>query len=316
VVSSTDSADVRPILKGPLNPIKHALLIGLSAGIALGSGCRQDPEKQAEDLIESGKYREAISKLETLVQKEERGRSLLLLGDAYARLKDFNQADSCYRRALSSDSTLKSKVLTAYLYLGDELSSSKEDPLAVKAWERVLTLAPDYELEERFYHLGDYYFTSQNYRRASQLYARALSSSPFSQLAREGRYRLVLSLERLGELEQALRWCQESGASANGDLLYEEGKIAYSLAEKSLRDGDAERALQLLRRTMELEQPRILLDDAYFMAGEIHFQREEYEEALGFYRKVISTSPYQKGGVVQKARARIQEVKSKRGAGK
>ncbi len=302
--------------KGRRTLIKYLLLGCLIGAGALASACRKDPRKEAERLIERGRYREAITKLEPIIQAEEKGDLLYLLGTAYASLKDFYQADSYYQRALSVDPTLTAKVLTRYLALGDKLSNSKEEALAVSSWERVLSLDPDYELGERFYHLGNHHFVNQDYRRASQLYPRALNSSPLSPLARDGKYRLVLSLERIGELEEALRWCQERRGEGSQDLLYEEGKIAYSLAEKSLQGGDERRALQLLRRTIDLGQPRILLDDAHFLAGEIHLHREEYEEALRSYKKVLRLNPYQKGGVVQRARERIKQISAGKGVGR
>lgn len=287
----------------------------VAAGV-LGPGCRQDPQREAERLIEQGKYKEAVDRLEAVVQGEERGKPLYLLGKAYAGLGEFYQADSYYQRSLSVDSTLRVKVVSGYLSLGDHLLNSRQETAAVRAWERLLSLDPEYDLEDRFYHLGDHYFMNQDYGRAAELYPRALDSSPLSPLARDGRYRLVISLEKVGQLEAAFSWCREGGTEPNRDLLYEEGKIAYLLAEKSLRAGDEERALQLLGRTIELGQPGILLDDAYFLTGEIYFGWEEYERALRSYKAVLRVDPYRKGGIVQKARERIRQVRVRTGAGR
>lgn len=283
------------------------LLFSLAVGVVLPSGCKSDPKTEVETLIEQGRYREAIGRLEKLTKKEEKGELLYFLGRAHGGLKDFYQADSYYRRALSSDSTLKVRVIAGYLTLGEELIDSKED-LAVRAWERILSLDPDYDLGERLYLLGDHHFRNQNYKRASNLYSKALTVSPLSPSAKDGRYRLVLSLQRLGELEEALKWSGETIERKNQDLLYEVGKIAYSLAEKSLKDGYEERAIELLRRTIEIGKPKILMDDAYFLMGEIHLGKGKNKEAFRYYREVLRLNPYQKGGVVQRARERMREI--------
>ena len=51
-----------------------------------------------------------------------------------------------YRKALSSDSTLRVPVLAGYLTLGEGLLDLKEDALALRSFERILALEPDYDL--------------------------------------------------------------------------------------------------------------------------------------------------------------------------
>ena len=57
--------------------------------------------------------------------------------------------------------------------------------------------------------------------------------------------------------------------------------------------------------------PKSLLDDAYFYLGEIYLKRGEFKAALEAYKKVLRLNPYEKGEIIKVTKERIKEVKEK-----
>jgi tetratricopeptide (TPR) repeat protein len=62
---------------------------------------------------------------------------------------------------------------------------------------------------------------------------------------------------------------------------------------------------------ISMQEPKSLLDDAYFFVGEIYLKRNNLDKALEAYKKVLRLNPYEKGEVVRKAKERIKEIKEK-----
>jgi len=43
--------------------------------------------------------------------------------------------------------------------------------------------------------------------------------------------------------------------------------------------------------------------------GEIHFMRKNFSPALEAYKKVLRLNPYEKGEIVKRTKARMEEIK-------
>jgi tol-pal system protein YbgF len=77
------------------------------------------------------------------------------------------------------------------------------------------------------------------------------------------------------------------GSSAGGSP-----SALMSRAREELDRHNAQGALAIFEQIVARSPEDALADDAQFGVGECYFQQERYEEAIGAYRKVISTFPF------------------------
>jgi len=173
-------------------------------------------------------------------------------------------------------------------------------------------LVPTYEQTNNLFLIGDLNFDNGNYPASIQAYTKALAIDSISKQARRVKQKLVKALFENNSLYKALLLAQEQyeklKTAAN---LLQLSEIHFALGHNLLNEGLLDSAQVFFELIISMQEPKSLLDDAYFFVGEIYLKRNNLDKALEAYKKVLRLNPYEKGEIVRKAKERIKEIKEK-----
>jgi tetratricopeptide (TPR) repeat protein len=93
-------------------------------------------------------------------------------------------------------------------------------------------------------------------------------------------------------------------------LLLSEIKLALGL--NHFKAGILDSAEFYFGQIIANQEPKSMLDDAYYYTAEVYYRRGSTDAALEYYKKVLRLDPYQKGESTRKAKERIKEIKEKK----
>ena len=159
------------------------------------------------------------------------------LGKAYQEKGELSEARSCYNKAISVDE----RCVDAYLHLGDLYFSNQEYKKAIATWKKVVQVAPR--------------FTFLAYRRLEGAYAK---------------------MENLKPVEDFLKECAQLNSDAFTHL---------ALARYLYNEQDYEGALKELESALELDPS---FWEARKFMGEILLAKQRKKDALAAYRDLLS----------------------------
>lgn len=165
-------------------------------------------------------------------------------------------------------------------------------------------LDPDYKGEEDLKYLGDYYYDREDYEDAVQYYEEWLLTDSTDI---DTRLKLARAFQKLGNLENAYS-VLKNGEKINGgwEVRYELGKVSFLLGKKFFKEGNYVMAEEFLKETIRIGLPEVLIDDAYFLLGDIAFSKNDSRQAEIYYRKVIDLNRFSSNAIVRKAQKRIE----------
>ena len=235
-------------------------------------------------------------------------REIYLEGDIYLNLNDPRSAIRAFDRLLEIDPGWMMSVIPELEEASDDAISKGMDFTAKLMLEKILEYDPEFELGVRNFFLGDFYFDSREYDRAIDFYE---SGIKYDSLNLNTRFRLAqcyIYEEELLSAYQNLR----KGIEIHENLRFKYwlGKVSYMLAKKRFNEGNFSSAELYLAQVISLGLPKVLLDDAYFLLGDIRLGQEKYKEAESCYRKVLRINQFAKPKIVRDAEERIKVVKS------
>ena len=203
-------------------------------------------------LLEAGRAREAIDKLEAALEKQPDNPDLLYyLSQAHARLA--KQAfDVLSERSPASARTRQ--------MLGESRAASGNREGAEKDFRAVLAMRPD--LRGVHFALGEMYLGSGDYENAEREFRQEAQLAPGSASAA---FKLGVVLMNRGEVRSGLAELQRANALQPDmpETLLELGKASAAAGEVALAE-------KLLQRTIELEQASSLAESAHFQLAQIY----------------------------------------------
>lgn len=207
-------------------------------------GVRPNAFRATPDIPNDAAARAAESK--SKLSPEERG-------DIAMARKNYREAIVAYREGRDTDPVLVNKIGIAYHQLLDFRSAQRQ-------YEQAVKLKPDYA--EAINNLGTVYYFRKSYRRAAGTYKKALRFAPRSAsiLSNLGTAYFARKNYKLAAecYQQALQIDPEvfERRSNQGTLLQDRSvedraKFHFYLAKTYAHAGQAERALQYLRKALE-----------------------------------------------------------------
>jgi tetratricopeptide (TPR) repeat protein len=246
---------------------------------------------QANDLYLSGRYREAVQRLESAIAQDERyADAWALLGKSYARLSAPNDVDVSTRSDLLDQSLRASRraiELSPTLYEAQAaLAASYQGLEQVDAWRsaarKAIELNP--RLAEGYVLIGDSYISSPAFgcardrdsRVAEDSFRKALQLNPYFAAAH---VRLDTELEWSGRSEEGLR---ENETALR--LLPNNVALQRERAALLMWLGRADEAEQQLRTLAAQTTPNVL-DDMLLTA--VLLLRGQAEEAAARFPAII-----------------------------
>lgn len=243
-----------------------------------------------------------------LLKNSEIPREIFLEGEIYLRLNDPRRAINSFERLINEAPDWKDKVLKKLDIAGEKAMRSGMDYTAVMIYRKIKEFNPDYQLGEKNFLLGDWYFDLRNYEKSIEYYEKGLSVDSLNKEARFKLAQCYLHRDNLISAYEVLKRGIELGDYWR--FKYWLGKTSYRLAEKRFSSGNYTSTELYLGEIISLGIPKVLVDDAYFLLGEIRLSQERYSEAKSCYRKVLQINKFAKPKIVRDARERLEIVKN------
>ena len=275
--------------------------------------CSYKPEriKNAREFIREWNYDRALT--EIIAFRGDRDAEIqYLLGHCYLKKNEFDEAATYFEKSLSIADVFKDSILALYNALAQNSLRIDESERALFLYQEIAKLIPEYDQANNLFLIGNLHFEKGNYRAALEAYKRALEIDSTSGRARKIKHSLIRTLKECDSLHRALQLAtEEYNKLKTAANLLQLSEIEFALGTKLYTQGQIDSAKIFFEHIIANQEPKSLLDDAYFYMGEIYFMQEKYDAAREAYKKVLRLNPYEKGELVKAAKDRIKELKEK-----
>ncbi len=235
-----------------------------------------------------------------------------LLGYCYLKKNEFGEAATYFENALVINEVFKDSIIRQYNILAMNALRIDEPERALFIYREIAKLVPEYDQANNLFLVGDLNFEKGNYPTALKAYTKALDIDSTSTRAKKIKHKFIKALKECDSLDLALLLAMEEyerlKTAAN---LLQLSEIRFAIGSKLFNQGSIDSAKIFFNHIIAQQEPKSLLDDAYFYVGEIYFKKEKYDIALKAYKKVLRLNPYEKGEIVKKTKERIKEIKEK-----
>lgn len=293
------------------NHRRLALLFSLLTAMLVSCSNKAEHIANARGYIKTWNYNRALTEI-IFYRKAKDPEIQYLLGYCYLKKNEFGEAAIYFKKSLANSDIFKDSVITLYNKLSENAMKIGESERALFFYGEIAKLVPTYEQASNLFLIGDLNFASGNYPASIQAYIKALAIDSTSKQARRIKQCLVKALFENNSLYKALELAQEQyenlKTAAN---LLQLSEIHFALGNNLFNKGLLDSAQAFFELIISMQEPKSLLDDAYFFVGEIYLKRNNFDKALEAYKKVLRLNPYEKGEVVRKTKERIKEIKEK-----
>ncbi len=292
---------------------KYQLILFTFMLTLMVTSCSNKAERiaNARKYIKTWNYDRALTEIISY-RKAKDAEIQYLLGYCYLKKNEFGEAAIYFQKSLVNSEFFKDSVIALYNGLSRNAIKIKEPQRALFFYGEIAKLVPTYEQASNLFLIGDLNFNNGNYPASIQAYTKALAIDSISKQARRVKQKLVKALFESNSFYKALPLAQEQyeklKTAAN---LLQLSEIHFALGHNLLNEGLLDSAQVFFELIISMQEPKSLLDDAYFFVGEIYLKRNNLDKALEAYKKVLRLNPYEKGEVVRKAKERIKEIKEK-----
>ncbi len=275
--------------------------------------CSHKPERieNTRKFIREWNYDRALT--EIIAYRGDRDAEIqYLLGQCYLKKNEFDEAATYFEKSLSIADEFKDSILVLYNALAQNSLRIDEPERALFFYQEIAKLIPEYDQANNLFLIGNLHFEKGNYRAALEAYKRALEIDSTSGRARKIKYNLIRALKECDSLYRALQLATEEYSKLmTAANLLQLSEIEFALGTKLYTQGQIDSAKIFFEHIIANQEPKSLLDDAYFYMGEIYFKQENYDAAHEAYKKVLRLNPYEKGELVKTTKDRIKELKGK-----
>ena len=265
--------------------------------------------ENARKFIREWNYDRALTEIISL-RHSKNAEIQYLLGYCYLKKNEFDEAALYFEQSLATNPMFRDSILALYNGLAHNALRIDEPERALYLYQECARLIPEYDQANNLFLVGDLHFEKGNYPAAVEAYTRALDIDSTSERAKSIIPQLITALRESNRFARALRLAQDEydklKTAAN---LWQLSSVQYAIGVKLFEEGNLDSARVFFDHIIASQEPKSLLDDAYFHVGEIHFLNNNLPLALEAYKKVLRLNPYEKGDVVKKAKARIEEIK-------
>jgi tetratricopeptide (TPR) repeat protein len=243
-----------------------------------------------------------------LLENSNIPKEIYLQGEIYLNLNDPRRALKSFERLTYTDPRWKTKVLKKLLQAGNEASKKGKDFMAVMIYSKILEFEPEFDLQEKNILMGNWFFDSRDYEKSIDYYIQGLKYSTEDE---EVRLKLAQCYINTDDLISAYDVLKESTKEIpSWRLRYWLGKTSFKLAEKRIKEGNYDAAELYLKELIALGMPKVLIDDAHFILGDIKLSQEKYREAAHYYNKVLDLNKFAKPKIRREAEEALKIIKN------
>jgi tetratricopeptide (TPR) repeat protein len=222
-----------------------------------------------------------------------------------------DEARDYYRLATEEDGRWADQAGSDLLHLARAAEARSDRFQMASAVETALEFLPGLSVEELALPLARHYFRNGEFGRALPFYQRALGVAADS--ANDVLMEVGTAYEEVGDCARALevfeRHRDRRPPWDRSEVDWHIGTCSFELARQRREEGARDEALALVDRTIEVGEPRNVMQQVWFERGEILSELGRCEEAIAAYRRVRQSDPAGTGSLVRQALDRIDEVR-------
>lgn len=265
----------------------------------------RNKERKARESFKKHKYSEVIDILET-VKPEKRSVNInILLSRSYGATLEFNKADHILKHTLKQNPSAKETLLVVYMDIARRFERRRRKDLAIETYKSIMQIESNYNIESGFYTLGHYHFLQNNLPEAMKYLESGVESISEPDLLTKIKIDLMDVYESLGMFDRAV---EISADETSKDINYRRGKISFKLAKELFVKEHFDSSLVYCESILVINTPKTIIDDTYFLMGNIYSERGNYSKALKCYKKVVKLDRYGKNKVASMARKKIEAI--------
>ena len=276
---------------------------------------RQDIDRLSErDLLKM--RREKIAGLVDETALELAAKAQIKVGDCRAQSGDFTAAAAAYSKVITAFAQEQKLVAEAYIRLADMYTQGGDAQAAVRTYReaidgsrnRIFQASMQSLLAEHYYGIGNYQHAIAEYQLYLDAYgdvAKAAGLAPPWALYKIGRaYYEQAEVQRQAAADDEARLTYAQAIAAyeriaadypSSELVLAAAPFNIALCNQMLGTlGSAEhtaRALELYQEIVAADQDPDYVRSALFQLGRIHYQQENFEQAIAAYESILQKYP-------------------------
>jgi tetratricopeptide (TPR) repeat protein len=287
-------------------------LITLSA-----CGDSESAVSRGDRLWADARYQEALAEYRLGYQRNSASNDLLArVAHAYAVTGDLPHARQYYTELVKRDPGRTDQAVFDFLKLARAAQARSDRYGVAGAVEAAVTLRPGLPVNDLAAGLARYYASTGDPKKALEYFERALNAASGDSVAAL-LFEIATVHESSGDCAQAITMFdafrekttdQEKADQARWHV----GNCSWQLARKAEAAGDTAAALDHMQRVIYLAAPQNLLDQVWFEKAELLLGLGRRDEAVEAYMRSINENRSGTGQLVDRARRRIDEIRSGR----
>ncbi len=270
----------------------------------------KDISGKLEELISKGKLDQAENLIYQAQAEGEFSPSIqIYLAKIYFLRKNMKSAyETLMGIEPPEDSKTRSKLVQLLLEFGDSALNLKYKNMAINVYYKAYKISPDIPLGRRSKLIAQKLMDDDNYIEAKKFFEKYVSEGGnFDEIARY----YIKCLYLLGQWEEIVKNSAKIVKfREDAELQFILGEAYFNLAKDYMEKEMYENALEMLDKFIRWGIPKIYLDDAYYLKGQILEDVGNKKEALECYYKVLTLAP-PRSIYARKAKERISELEKK-----
>jgi tetratricopeptide (TPR) repeat protein len=270
----------------------------------------RDIKKEIEKLIEKGKYSQAENLIyEAQAQGEYSPDLQILLARIFFLRKDYkNTYETIMSIEPPQDATTKSKLVSFLIEFGDSALALKYRNMALNVFYKAYNINEGTFLGYRANLLADYLMDQGDFETAKKLFDKFLDEGGNLDEILPSYVRCLYMLSKWNEIVVFSSKILKKREDA--ELQFILGETYYNLGKQYKEMDTPDSALYYLNLLIQFGTPKIYLDDAHFLKGQIFYEMGEREKALEAFYKVLTIAP-PRSAIARRAKEMINEIEKK-----
>lgn len=292
--------------------------ITLLLALLCGMGCRSSIYefiRNADRHVQAGDYGQAANELRMAVRYDaENPNYHYYLGLVSAYQGNYKDTVAAFDRCLELDPTRKLAIIQGYRQLLSKCRQEKPD-LAVLTLKKIMNIDPHFDIGSDALLLGFDSYQQQEYRAAIYYFDQGLTLVNPDSLTSLSRYYLGRAYHETGQLNHAFDCYlqvepKQLGATVVNGFFFQFGELCYALADSLHSSGELTRALAVLNQLLALKQPSTLIDEGFYLQGQILAEMGEYDLSIRSFERVIEFDPLERDRLVFLAKEKIKQLRT------
>ena len=206
------------------------------------------------------------------------------------------------------DATTKSKLASFLIEFGDSALALQYRNMAINVYYKAYNISEVAFLGYRANLLANYLMDQGDFETAKKLFDKFLDEGGNLDEILPSYVRCLYMLNKWNEI---VRFSSKIlKIKEDAELQFILGETYYNLGRHYKEMDMPDSALYYLNLLIQFGTPKIYLDDAYFLKGQIYYEMGEREKALESFYKVLTIAP-PRSAIARRAREMINEIEKK-----